>query len=343
MEVLSVRSRLQRLTTRGLVLVSLALGATGAMGAEDALFKYRGKAYGSKDLSAAEQQALYEADQERYMRLKVIADEAILGRYFDEEAKKAGKTRDEIEAQLLAGAEPSDKEVEAFYQANKDRIPPQMTLDQVRGQIKEHLKVEVVKKRRDELTAKARKAGDASLLLPEPLAPVLEIQAAGFPTKGAKGAKVVMVEFADYQCPHCKAAGEVVKKLLKKYDGRLALTFIDFPINQSGISRVVAQGAYCAEQQGKYWEFHDRAFDQQRSLTKDSPVALAKELKLDEKKFQDCMATPEPEKRVAAGRAEGERLGIGGTPTIFVNGRRVAGYEEDDLEKAVEHALKGGV
>jgi protein-disulfide isomerase len=101
----------------------------------------------------------------------------------------------------------------------------------------------------------------------------------------------------------------------------------------------VAHGAVCADEQGKYWPYHDKAYAAQRELSQESPLKLARELKLDEAKFQACMASSKPKDRVNQDRAEGERLGISGTPAIFINGRRIRSYEVDDLKKAITQAL----
>lgn len=309
--------------------------------AQEALFRYQGKAYGSKDLTPAEQQMLFDIEHERHHRLELFIDDLVLGRYLDARAKKEGKSRQDLEASLLEAPEASDKDAQAWFDANRARLPPQYTFEQVKGEVKQHLRAEAAKANRAALVKTAKKDGDVQLLVAEPKAPIMDVKVEGFPVKGGKDAKVRIVEFADYQCPHCKAASEVLTKVLKSYGDKVSLTYVDFPINPSGVSLVVAHGAVCAEQQGKYWEYHGMAFNQQSSLTKDSPAALAKALSIDETKFKTCMESPAPKARVEAGKAEGERLGVSGTPALFLNGARLHGYDEPSLIQAIDAALKG--
>ena len=125
---------------------------------------------------------------------------------------------------------------------------------------------------------KIKKETSFEFLLKKPIAPVVNINIDGFPMTGNKKSEVTVVEFADYQCPHCKHAYEIMKKLKKDHKDKFKLVFIDFPINRSGISRKVAEGAYCAMQQGKFWEYHGAAFDAQSSLNNDSAKSLAEGL-----------------------------------------------------------------
>lgn len=305
------------------------------------LFQYKGKTYTAADLTPAQQQAYFDLEQETFGRLEAFADQAILDTYFDDLAKSAGKPRKDLEDEAFKTSEPSDKEINDWFESNKGRLPPGYKLEQIKSDIKTLLKGEQKKKARDALIAKLKKDGTAKVLAASPEAPFVKIDSLGYPVKGKKDAKLTIVEFADYQCPHCRAAASDIDKILKKFDGQVNLVFMDFPINQSGISTIVAHGAYCAEKQGKYYEYHDLAYAQQKTLDKDSPQKLAKELKLDDKAFVACLSTSEPDQRVAKARLEGDRVGVNGTPTIFLNGRKVKSHEEADLSKAIEGALKG--
>ncbi len=324
---------------RALLVVSLLAGSPALA---EPLFKYKGKAFEAKDLTVPMQQTLFDLESESYMRREALAEQAMIEMYLDEEAKKAGKSRTDYEATVFKTTEPTEKEVSTWFEANKARIPPGYKLEQIAGDIKQLLKGEQKKKVHDELVAKLKADGTMAFVGTEPVAPIVKVDTLGYPMKGAKDAKVQIVEFADYQCPHCKEAVADLDAIVKKYDGKVSLVFMDFPINQSGISTMVSHGAYCAEQQGKYWEYNNLAFEKQRTLDKDSPKALAKDLKLDEKKFDECYASEAPKTRVAKAKAEGEKVGVGGTPTIFVNGRKVRGHASPEIAKEIEKALKGG-
>jgi protein-disulfide isomerase len=231
--------------------------------------------------------------------------------------------------------------MKAWYEENKSRIPPNYQFDQIKGEIAKIVKQEEMKKKRESVVEKIKKDKKFSLALTAPVSPVIELKTDGFPSKGKDGAKVTVVEFADYQCPHCKSAAEAMKKISEKMKDRLKFVYIDFPINPSGISKLVAEGSHCAGEQGKYWEYHYKAFEGQSTLDKESPSKLAKELKLDEAKFKACFDGTKSKAIVEKGRQEGDRIGVSGTPYIIINNRRYLGaHTVEALTKEIEASEK---
>ncbi len=305
----------------------------------DALFKYNGKTYSSADLPATARQNLHDLQVETYARTEALADQAMIDIWLEEQADAKKKTRSEIEATVFNAAEPTPKEIETWFEENKNRLPPGYKLEQITGDIKNLLMGESRKKSRSKVIADLKKAGTYSFLLAEPDAPVFKFDTAGYNNKGSASAKVTITEFADYQCPHCKEAKGSLEKVMKAFDGKVRFVFIDFPVNPSGISLEVAHGAFCAGKLGKYWEYHDLAYERQSSLDQGSPAALAKDLKLDEKAFDTCMKSDEPKKFVEKSKAEGEKIGISGTPAIFLNGKKVKGYDEQTLTAEIKKML----
>jgi protein-disulfide isomerase len=334
-------------TVRGwLMVASVAAGAlvgtATAARAADTLMKFRGQAVTEKDLTPAQQLELHDAKLEAFMKKQAMVESWAVDRYLDEQVRKTGKSRADVEAAAGLVKTISDKEAKDWFEANKGRLPPGMTYEQVAQEVKNHLAQEAQQGARAELVEKLKKEGVFAFDEKEPESPQFAFDTAGLPVRGGKTARVQIVEFADYQCPHCKAAGEVLDKITKKYGDKIALVFMDFPINPSGISKEVAYGAACADEQGKYWDYHDLAYQEQHSLTKESPLKLAQTLKLDEKKFASCLASEAPKKRVERTQAAGEKIGISGTPWIFINGRRVRNYEEPDMIAAIDKALGKG-
>merc|ERR1712078_264810 len=120
-------------------------------------------------------------------------------------------------------------------------------------------------------------------------APRFDIKTNSYPSKGSKKPKVTIVEFADYQCPHCKNLSLVLQDIYKDMKDQIKLVYVDFPVHPSGISEKIARGAYCADKQKKFWSYNKVAFDSQSSLTNNSPEILAKNLKLNMSKFKDCL------------------------------------------------------
>lgn len=305
------------------------------------LFSLGGKNYEPKDLSPGQQQQIFELQFEHYEKTKQAIDNLVFDTHLEEEAKKQGKPKDDIAHKMLDVKEPSDKEIKSWYDENKTRIPPNYQFDQIKGEIAKIVKQEKTKVKREEVLNKIKKDRKFALTLAKPEAPVMELKLDGFPFKGKDGAKVTIVEFADYQCPHCKMAVDSFKKVMDKYKDKAKMVFVDYPINPSGISRGVAEASHCAAEQGKYWEYHYKAFEGQATLDKDSPTKIAKDLKLDEAKFKACVDSGKGKALVNKGREEGERIGVSGTPYVVINGRRYMGaHTPEALTKEIESLLK---
>jgi protein-disulfide isomerase/uncharacterized membrane protein len=166
--------------------------------------------------------------------------------------------------------------------------------------------------------------------------PVQSFDTAGRPFWGNPNAKVVVVEFSDFECPYCKIAAFNLKPMLVDYRDQVKLVFMNFPLDKScntGMPREghqracqVAYEAYCASEQGKFWEYHDEAFDRQPKFSPEALEKISKKLKLDQKKFQDCLKSDAPRASVAADIAQGLKADLQGTPAVYVNGRPLAAW-----------------
>lgn len=323
-----------------LLTVGGAFFASGAL-ANDVLFKYQGKPVGKKDLQVADQQKLSELEAHFHTEMSKLVEEIAFNHHLESLSKKLGKSRADVEASLLTVSAATEDEAKQWFEQNKERIPPGYTFDKVKEDIKKMLGDEKTEKKKSEVVASLSKSGDLQVALKEPEIIAVTIDTTGRPMLGDAKAPVSVVEFADYQCPHCQAAGKALKAVMKKYPGKIKLVFMDFPVNPSGVSKLVAQGAFCADKQGKYWEYHELAFAKQRELNDKSPESLARDLSLKIEDFKTCLNSQDAKNKVDKDQAEGQRLGITGTPTIFLNGKKLHSYTESELEKSIEKALQG--
>jgi protein-disulfide isomerase len=144
----------------------------------------------------------------------------------------------------------------------------------------------------------------------------------GAPALGQDGARVTIVEFSDYQCPFCRRhSTEVFPEIVKDYvkTGKVRYVFRDFPIaSLHPQAHRLHEAAHCAGDQGRYWQMHDRLFeDPQRIDTKDL-VARARALGVDGPRFERCLADGVHAARVRQGVADGEKARVRGTPSFFV-------------------------
>lgn len=160
------------------------------------------------------------------------------------------------------------------------------------------------------------------------------------PSRGSPMAPLTIVEFSDFECPYCGRAHPVLQQLLSEYEGRVRLVFKQFPLSAHPHAAAAARAAVAAGNQGKFWEMHDLLFEHQRQLEEEDLLGYAEQIGLDMDRFRADLASAETQARVEADKDQGQRLGVEGTPTFFVDGRRfrepptsLAAYVREALEE----------
>jgi len=167
----------------------------------------------------------------------------------------------------------------------------------------------------------------------------------GRPAKGSKEAPITLVEFFDFECPHCKMMAEIIAKVAKAHPTELRVVHKQFPLASHRNAPRASIAALAAERQAGYWAFHDALFARQSELSMaEDPMPLfeqfAKEAGLNMSKFKADLADPAIAKMVADDRAEGEQAGIEATPTLYINGVRVDHvHNEEELVRIIEAKL----
>jgi len=156
------------------------------------------------------------------------------------------------------------------------------------------------------------------------------------PRLGPDGAPTEIVVYSDFQCGFCKRAAAELNRLHAKYPGRLEVRFKHYPIEYHEQATNAAHAAEAARLQGKFWEMHDLLFANAGSLGEEGIYAeLAKRVGLDMERFTADLVAPKTAARVAADRAEGDAIGVDGTPFFLVNKRAFYG-SYSDLERMVD-------
>jgi protein-disulfide isomerase len=155
---------------------------------------------------------------------------------------------------------------------------------------------------------------------------------------GPAAAAVTLVEYGDYECPHCGRAYPLVKEIQRRLEGRLRLVFRNFPLAESHPHALhAAEAAEGAASQGRFWEMHDALFEHQQALDDQHLVGYAKGLGLDESRFRHELAAHAYGPRVREDFLSGVRSGVNGTPTFFINGIRYdASWDLATLLEALE-------
>ncbi|MDB4974959.1 MAG: Na+/H+ antiporter NhaA type [Myxococcaceae bacterium] len=159
------------------------------------------------------------------------------------------------------------------------------------------------------------------------------------PVRGAPMAKVTIVEFSDFECPHCGAAHPLLSRVLDQFNGKVNLVFKNFPLDSHKNAGPAARAAVAAQAQGKFWELADSLFEHQRELDADTIHELAQKAGLDMAKFEADFASPAVQQRVERDKQDGTALGVQGTPSLFIDGHA---YKEglQSLDKYLKEALE---
>jgi protein-disulfide isomerase len=172
---------------------------------------------------------------------------------------------------------------------------------------------------------------------------VAAIAAGPAPDFGPADAKVTVVEFSDFQCPYCSKAADAVNEVKGKYKDKARFVFRQFPLSFHKEAHLAAQASLAAHEQGKFWEYHDALFANQRQLDRDSLEKYAKDLGLDMGAFKKALDDGTHAKAVDTELALGQTVFVDGTPTMFVNGKRVENPTDvDSISKTIDEALAGG-
>lgn len=147
---------------------------------------------------------------------------------------------------------------------------------------------------------------------------------------GSESARVKIVEFGDYQCPACKAAHPILKKLIEQKGDQIELVFRNFPLPMHQHALVAAQAAEAAGEQGKYWEMNSKLYEnqsqwEQKSNALEIFTSYAQELGLDVEKFKESVQSNKFAAKIKQDQVDGTSLGVNATPTFYINGQKFTG------------------
>jgi len=157
---------------------------------------------------------------------------------------------------------------------------------------------------------------------------------------GPKDAAVTIVEFSDFQCPFCGQAKDLVHQIIQAYPNDVQVVFKNYPLPFHPNAMPAAKAAVAAGKQGKFWEMHDKLFENQRALADDKYLEFAKLLGLDIEKFKTDMAAPETTAAITDEMKQAGTVGVRGTPTFFINGKQPAGRSFELYKSIIDDEIK---
>jgi protein-disulfide isomerase len=229
----------------------------------------------------------------------------------------------------------TEAQAQAFYDKHKQQGTPPF------AQIKTEL---IDDMNRQALLDRLRKQEPVKILL-EPKR--VAVQSSGHPALGPADAPVTIVEFTDFQCPFCKRSEDTIKQLRAQYGDKIRLVHMDFPLSFHSHALDAAKAARCANDQGKFWQYRDALFADQSKLSATDLKATAKQLGLNTTQFDSCFDKSKYQAAIQSDLAEGNQLGVDGTPAFFIDGRSLVGAQplsaftevvDDELAKNTKQA-----
>jgi len=158
------------------------------------------------------------------------------------------------------------------------------------------------------------------------------------PVEGDPNAPVTIIEFSDFECPFCGNFYKNSLSLIRKdyiETGKVKIIYRDYPLSFHPEAQKAAEASECADEQGKFWEYHDKLFENQADLSVANEKKWAKELGLDSAKFDQCLDSGAMASEVAADFSDGQSIGITGTPSFLINGKAVVGAQPFSVFKQV--------
>ncbi|MBE2248715.1 MAG: thioredoxin domain-containing protein [Myxococcus sp.] len=297
------------------------------------LAKLNGKDITLKDVDEAVGAQIKDLEKKKFEARKQGLEQLIVQTLVKEAAKKEGKSEEEflranIDAKLPP---PSDAEITKVFEENKAQMPPGATVESMRQQIIGFLQQDQKRTVAMKLFSELRAQAKVEVLLSEPR---VTVEAKG-PSKGAETAKITIVEFSDFQCPFCSKAEPSVDEVMKNYSDKVKVVFRHFPLEFHDKAFKAAEAAACAEEQGKFWEYHKTLFANQGALDIADLKTHAKTLGLDAAKFDACLDGGKMKEKVDADMVAARAVGVNGTPAFFINGIMLSGAQPYEKFKEI--------
>ena len=299
-----------------------------------------GKRVTSAEIEDALKPLIFAVQEQVYNLRKQRLDLKINDILLEREAQKRNMTGTQLfDAEVLPRVKPvTEDSARKYYEENRNRMPAGYA--QLRGQIIQYLQNRERNNAESAYADQLRKSTAVQVFLKMPDPPVFDIAIEGRPWKGGANAAVTIVEFTDYECPSCGSTQPVLEEVVKEFGDKVKLVARNFPLDQHKHAFKAAEAAEAAREQGKYWEYTALLFRNQKALEVDDLKNYATELGLDRRKFDAALDSGRLAEKVKQDLADGNKIGVDSTPSVFINGKRLRERKPEDFRAAIEAALK---
>lgn len=321
-----------------LVVVYFTLKANPPPSGHEPIASVAGYNLGTSGIEPAMREKLLQLDASRYELLSRQAETWIENSIIEREAKARGTTPEALLRELADAAPVTDADVKAVYlgDASFDSLPYETALKTIRDKLVQKAAADARRKYTNGLYAKyrarvyvkppagfvAQEAPAQPKIGPHPAKDDLAGgQVVGAPLMGKRDAPVVLEIFSDFMCPYSARFAAVVDQLVSAYPDKLRAEYRHFPLSFHKGADLMAEASACAQEQGKFWEYHDALFAAQQSNTPEALKGIAGQLGLDQARFDACLSGRKYTQWVQANLQEGASRQVKGTPGFFLNGR----------------------
>ena len=319
------------------ILVGLTIGelttTVHAQAQETVVAKVNGTNITQKEVDNSLISQLLPLEQQIYALRRAALENLILRAILEDEAKKRGVSVEGLRKQLTAGkVEVLQSQVEEVYSENAT-VFASMSPDEAKERLRLDLESQARMRNYREAVLRLKEKADMELLLEEPKLRSVNGQSSA-PSMGSKEAAITITEFSDFQCPYCREAQSAIKQILTNYGNNVRLIFRHLPLDIHAEAFASAQAAFCAGEQGFFWQYHDALFASE-VLSPEARNRMASDLGLSTRRFSACLISEASRAAVQKDLQEARRLGINSTPTFVINGKLVRGALSFENFKAV--------
>ena len=324
---------------------AVSSGASGTTAPDKVVATYNGGKITAAELEKEARPRIADLENKMYEARKQTLEQMAMERIVKAEAQKAGFSGPNAEQDYIRKKveeapvqPPTEAQERQFYDRLKSagQIPPEATFDSLKDRIGAALVNQQRQAQMQKVIGDLQKQANLKMDLPQPRVQV----AAEGPARGPKDAPVTIVEFSDFECPYCGAAHDTVEQVMNTYAGKVRLVYRQFPLSFHPHAAKAAEASLCAADQGKFWEYHEALFKNQKKLDLPDLKAHAGEVGLDTQKFGQCLDSGDKKKAVDADQQAGLAAGVGGTPAFFINGIFLNGAQPiDEFKKVIDGEL----
>jgi protein-disulfide isomerase len=316
-------------------LCPLPQGFAQAQKSDDAVARINGRVVTRSELEQKEAGKLLQPRFDLYHAQREALDQLI-----DDEILQAEAARRSLTVQQLLDQEvtskvkdPTEDQMAVYYEG----LQTDQSFAALRGQILAQVRRSRESKAKAAFLASLREKAKIQILLPTPH---VDVALGDAPVRGQKGAPILMVEFADFECPFCQQMQPQLDRLFKEYGAKLAFVMKDFPLPIHPHAEKAAEAARCANDQGAFWPYHDLLFQDRNNLEVPKLKDDARALGLDAARFNQCLDSGQQAAAIQKDFAQAQQLGLTGTPSFFINGHYFSGVVSyETLHEYVETQL----